>query len=51
MGPSCGTSWIRSMERMWSRVSMDGERPPWRQKICCVSDNPISATPSSLAKR
>jgi len=21
------------MERMWSRVSMEGERPPWRQKI------------------
>ena len=34
MGPSCGTSWIRSIERMWSSVSIEGESPPWRQKIC-----------------
>ena len=33
MGPSWGTSWMRSRERMWSRVSREGERPPCRQKI------------------
>ena len=30
---SCGTSCSLSRARMWSRVSMLGERPPWRQKI------------------
>jgi hypothetical protein len=25
---------MRSMERMWSSVSMEGESPPCRQKIC-----------------
>lgn len=34
MGPSCGTSWMRSIERMWSSVSIEGDRPPCRQKIC-----------------
>ena len=33
IGPSWGTSWIRSNCRMLSRVSMLGERPPWRQNI------------------
>ncbi len=32
MGPSCGTSWILLSDLMLSRVSIDGERPPWRQK-------------------
>lgn len=30
---SCGTSCRRSRARMWSRVSMEGDKPPWRQKI------------------
>lgn len=30
---SCGTSCRRSRALMWSRVSMEGERPPCRQKI------------------
>lgn len=30
---SCGTSCKRSRALMWSKVSMDGDRPPWRQKI------------------
>lgn len=33
MGPSCGTSCTRSKSRAWSRVSIDGERPPCKQKI------------------
>lgn len=33
MGPSWGTSWTRSKLRMLSRVSMDGDNPPWRQNI------------------
>lgn len=33
MGPSWGTSCTRSMERTWSRVSMDGESPPCKQNI------------------
>ena len=31
--PSWGTSWTLSSCLIWSRVSIDGERPPWRQKI------------------
>lgn len=31
--PSWGTSWTLSNCLIWSRVSMLGERPPWRQKI------------------
>lgn len=31
--PSWGTSCVRSNERMWSKVSIEGERPPCRQKI------------------
>ena len=34
MGPSCGTSWILSIARIWSSVSIEGERPPCKQKIC-----------------
>lgn len=34
MGPSWGTSCLRSMALIWSRVVMDGEMPPWTQKIC-----------------
>jgi len=34
MGPSWGTSCLRSMVRIWSSVWMDGERPPCTQKIC-----------------
>ena len=33
MGPSWGTSWMRSRALMWSRVSIEGDRPPCRQKI------------------
>lgn len=33
MGPSCGTSWTRSKFLMLSRVSIDGDNPPCRQKI------------------
>jgi len=33
MGPSWGTSWTRSKLRMLSRVSMEGDNPPWRQNI------------------
>lgn len=33
MGPSCGTSCTRSKLRMLSRVSIDGDNPPWRQNI------------------
>ena len=32
-GPSCGTSWKRSILRTSSMVSMDGLRPPCGQKI------------------
>lgn len=32
IAPSCGTSCLRLMERIWSRVLMAGERPPWTQK-------------------
>ena len=31
---SWGTSCSRSNALMWSKVSIDGERPPWRQNIC-----------------
>jgi len=34
IGPSCGTSWSRSNARMWSSVSIDGDKPPCRQNIC-----------------
>ncbi|RNA05676.1 hypothetical protein BpHYR1_001489 [Brachionus plicatilis] len=34
IGPSCGTSCKRSKARMWSSVSMEGERPPCKQNIC-----------------
>lgn len=34
MGPSWGTSCLRSMVRIWSSVWMEGERPPCTQKIC-----------------
>jgi len=27
--PLCGISWLRSMVRIWSRVLMSGESPPW----------------------
>ena len=27
------TSCLRSMTRIWSSVLIDGERPPWTQKI------------------
>ena len=33
MGPSWGTSWILSNCRILSRVSREGERPPWRENI------------------
>jgi hypothetical protein len=33
IGPSWGTSWTRSKLRTLSRFSMDGDKPPWRQKI------------------
>lgn len=33
MCTSCGTSCRRSRARMWSRVSMEGDKPPCRQKI------------------
>lgn len=33
IAPSWGTSCFRSIERIWSRVVMEGERPPWTQKI------------------
>lgn len=35
MGPSCGTSCVRSSVRMASRVSTLGDNPPCRQNICC----------------
>ena len=31
---SWGTSCKRSSARIWSSVSMEGDSPPWRQKIC-----------------
>lgn len=33
MGPSWGTSCFRSIVRIWSKVWMEGERPPCTQKI------------------
>lgn len=30
------TSCILSKARAWSKVSMEGDSPPWRQKICAV---------------
>lgn len=30
---SCGTSWILSNALMWSSVSMEGDKPPCKQKI------------------
>ena len=33
IGPSCGTSWIRSNARMWSSESTFGDRPPCNEKI------------------
>lgn len=33
IGPSWGTSCLRSMDRIWSSVWMDGDRPPCTQKI------------------
>lgn len=44
MGPSCGTSWILSIDLIWSSVSIDGDNPPCRQKIL------PSAHPSKRAK-
>jgi len=32
MGPSWGTSYILSKALISSRVSVDGDNPPWRQK-------------------
>ena len=40
MGPSCGTSWMRSSARTWSSESMLGDRPPCRQKICRRQSGP-----------
>ena len=40
MGPSCGTSWILSIERIWSSVSIEGDRPPCKQKIYHHQLNP-----------
>ena len=31
MAPSCGTSCFRSIVRIWSRVFIDGDNPPWTQ--------------------
>lgn len=33
IGPSCGTSWTRSKFLILSRVSIDGDNPPCKQKI------------------
>ena len=33
MAPSCGTSCLRSITRIWSSELIDGERPPCTQKI------------------
>jgi hypothetical protein len=39
-GPSCGISWHLWRVRIWSRLRMSGESPPWTQStdpsmICC----------------
>ena len=39
MPPSWGTSCFRSIDRIWSRVVMEGERPPWTQKIYRRKEN------------
>lgn len=31
--PSCGISWFLSINRIWSTVTMSGERPPCTHKI------------------
>jgi hypothetical protein len=41
IGPSWGTSWIRSIDRIWSSVSIDGESPPCKQKICSCQPNVV----------
>ena len=33
IGPSWGTSWTRSSARIWSNVSIEGDKPPCKQKI------------------
>jgi hypothetical protein len=33
IAPSCGTSYFLSITLISSRVDIDGERPPWTQKI------------------
>lgn len=46
MGPSWGTSCTRSKLRMLSRVSMDGDNPPWRQNISdstCKSEEYVTS--------
>lgn len=32
--PLWGISWLRSMVRIWSKVLMSGERPPWTHRTC-----------------
>lgn len=32
--PLWGISWLRSIVRIWSKVLMSGERPPWTQSTC-----------------
>lgn len=39
--PSWGTSWTLSRVRIWSKLSKEGERPPWRQKTCIIVDYKI----------
>ena len=51
MGPSCGTSCTRSSARAWSSVSSDGERPPWRQKICAGADGAAAAAAVPWSRR
>lgn len=32
--PLWGISWLRSIVRIWSKVLISGERPPWTHRIC-----------------
>ncbi len=51
MAPSCGTSCLRSITRIWSSVLIDGESPPCTQNVrscqeACASVRACRAVPA-----
>lgn len=42
IGPSCGTSCFLSIDLIWSRVCIDGDKPPCTQNICNKMRNKLT---------